>query len=135
MEALVDLSWREFPSAFLITAGVAMAWVGSRRALGGLRLPARDGSHMQTFVVGFRIAVVGLVLVGLGASWWWHQTWLFVLSLIFGVAEVLEATTHLAILRWHPGRQPRANERESESPRLHSEGALVGSLKAGRLDD
>ena len=111
METLVDLSWRQFPSAFLIAAGVATAWAGSRRALGGLGRPARDGSHMQTFVMGFRIAVVGLVLAGLGASWWWHQTWLFVLALIFGVEEVLESTAHLAILRWHPGQATSTSRR------------------------
>ena len=104
MEALVDLSWRQFPSAVLIAAGLGAVWLGRRRGLGGLRRPARDGSHMQTFVIGFRIAVFGLVLAGLGASWWWHQTWLFVLSLVFGGEEILESTAHLAILRWKPGR-------------------------------
>ena len=103
MESLIDLSWREFPSALLIVVGVVTAWLGSKHGLGGLGGPARDGSHMQTFVVGFRTAVVGLVLAGLGASWWWHQTWLFVLSLVFGGEEILESTTHLAILRWTPG--------------------------------
>lgn len=104
MEALVDLSWRPFPSALIIAVGVLTAWLGSRRALGGLRRPVGDGSHMQTFVMGFRIAVVGLVLSGLGASWWWPLTWLFVLSLVFGGEEILESTTHLAILRWKPGK-------------------------------
>ncbi len=57
---------------------------------------------MQDFVRGFRIAVIGLVLAGLGASWWWHVTWLFVLTLVFGGEEILESTVHLAILRWKP---------------------------------
>ena len=116
METLVDLSWRQFPSALLIAAGVATVWVGSRRALGGLGRPTRDGSHMQTFVMGFRIAVLGLVLAGLGASWWWHQTWLFVLSLIFGVEEVLESTTHLAILRWNPGKATSSERSRKRVP-------------------
>ena len=120
MEALVDLSWRQFPSAFLIVAGVATVWLGSRRALGGLRRPAGDGSHMETFVMGFRVAVVGLVVAGLGASWWWHQTWLFVLSLVFGGEEILESTVQWAILRWKPGQATSKQRSRQRVPTVPS---------------
>ena len=102
VEVFVDLSWRPFPSAALIIIGLATAWAGSSLAGRGLRQRAGGGSNMQDFVRGFRIAVIGLVLAGLGASWWWHVTWLFVLSLVFGGEEILESTVHLAILRWRP---------------------------------
>lgn len=102
MEAFVDLSWRPFPSAALIIIGLATAWAGSGLARRGLRQQVGRGSNIQDFVRGFRIAVIGLVLVGLGAAWWWHVTWLFVLSLVFGGEEIVESTVHLAILRWKP---------------------------------
>ncbi len=102
MDAFVDLSWRPLPSAALIVIGLATVWAGTSLAGHGLRQRAGGGSNMQDFVRGFRFAVIGLVLAGLGAAWWWHVTWLFVLSLVFGGEEILESTVHLAILRWRP---------------------------------
>ena len=120
MEALVDLSWRPFPSAVLIIIGLATAWAGSGLAARGLRQRAGGGSNMQDFVRGFRFAVIGLVLAGLGAAWWWHVKWLFVLSLVFGGEEILESTVHLAILRWKPkvGTQKSAALRRTTGAQL-----------------
>ncbi len=120
MEVLVDLSWRPFPSAALIIIGLATAWAGSSLAGRGLRQRVGGGSNMQDFVRGFRIAVIGLVLAGLGAAWWWHVTWLFVLSLVFGGEEILESTVHLAILRWKPkvGTQKSAVLRRATAAKL-----------------
>jgi hypothetical protein len=60
---------------------------------------------------GFRFAVIGVALAGLGASWNWHITWLFVLSLVFGGEEGLESSVHLFILRRRPPHWPRGSQR------------------------
>ena len=102
MDALTELSWRVFPSAAMIAIGTAIFLLGSRMASRGLNLPKGLSADMQMFVKGFRIAVIGAVLAGLGAAWNWDLTWLFVLSLVFGGEELVESTVHLAILRWKP---------------------------------
>ena len=86
-------------------AGVLLA--GIRLEVQGIRLQTSDPTKMVTVIRGFRIAVIGLVFAGLGASWNWHITWLFVLSLIFGGEELLESSVHLFILRRRPSHWPR----------------------------
>lgn len=92
MDALIDLSWRLYPAAVIIAAGVAIAAVGLRREIDGIRRPIRDPTKVLTFVRGFRLAVIGLALAGIGAAWAWHLTWLLVLSLVIGGEETLEGT-------------------------------------------
>ncbi len=99
MGMLTDLEWRIYPAAVLAVAGAATLLLGVRLLTARLREVPTD---MIGFVTGFRIAVVGVTLVGLGVSWNWHITWLFVLAVVFGAEEILESTTHLAILRWKP---------------------------------
>ena len=100
MDVFIDLDWRFYPAAVLALAGAATALLGIRLLAARLR---ETPSDMIGFVTGFRIAVIGLTLVGLAVSWNWHITWLFVLAVVFGAEETLESTTHLAILRWRPG--------------------------------
>ena len=99
MGMLIDLEWRMYPAAVLAMAGSATLLLAIRFLTARLKKKHAD---MIGFVSGFRIAVIGLTLVGLAVSWNWHITWLFVLSVIFGAEEILESTTHLAILRWKP---------------------------------
>ncbi len=100
MDVLIDLEWRIYPAAVLAVTGAAAAWLGMGLLAARLRETPAD---MIGFVIGFRVAVIGLTLVGLAVSWNWHITWLFVLAVVFGAEEILESTAHLAILRWRPG--------------------------------
>ena len=102
MEAVVDASWRTYPAIALISLGMVIWYFGTRMTLRGLGRPMSDLTRMQAFVQGFRIAVIGITVVGLGISWNWHVMWLFVLSLVFGGEEIMESTAHLAILKWKP---------------------------------
>ena len=106
MDLLIELEWRIYPAAVLAVAGAATALLGIRLLAARLRETPAD---MIGFVTGFRIAVIGVTLVGLAVSWNWHITWLFVLAVVFGVEEILESTAHLALLRWKPGgtRSPK----------------------------
>ena len=99
MDLLIELEWRIYPAAVLAVAGAATALLGIRLLTARLRETPAD---MIGFVTGFRIAVIGVTLIGLAVSWNWHITWLFVLSVVFGAEEILESTAHLAILRWRP---------------------------------
>ena len=92
MDALVDLSWRLYPAAALMAAGLALLSHGLLRGFGAMRRPRRDASKMASVIRGFRLAVVGLALAALGAAWAWHMTWLLVLALVIGGEETLEST-------------------------------------------
>ncbi len=92
MDALIDLSWRVYPAALLLTLGIAVATWGLRRGIDGIRRPFRDPGKTLTLVRGFRLAIIGLALAGISAAWMWHLGWLLVLSLVIGGEETLEGT-------------------------------------------
>ena len=106
MDMLTDLEWRIYPAALVALAGVAALSMGVRLLTARLR---EVPSNMIGFVTGFRIAAAGVTLAGLAVSWNWHVTWLLVLSVVFGAEEILESTTHLAILRWKPAGKCSTN--------------------------
>jgi hypothetical protein len=100
METLVHLSWRLYLAVPLMMLGAALAVWGGRRGLKGLLHAVRgDSAHLVPFMEGFRAAVIGLALVGLGLAWMWHLTWLLVLSLTTAAGETLETSLILFALR------------------------------------
>jgi hypothetical protein len=101
MDWLTDLSWREFPAALLIVAGVSFFSWGTWREIDGFGRPVTDPNKVLTIVTGFRLSIVGLVLAGLGAAWWWQITWLALLSIAIGVVEILESSTMIYGLRMY----------------------------------
>jgi hypothetical protein len=92
MDTLIDLSWRLYPAAVIIAAGIAVMAIGLRREIDGIRRPLRDPTKVLTFVRGFRLAIIGLAVAGIGAAWAWQLDWLLVLSLVIGGEETLEST-------------------------------------------
>jgi type IV secretory pathway VirB2 component (pilin) len=106
MEYLTELSWKIYPSIAMMAVGLATLFKGASTARRGLGSPMSDPTRMARFVIGFRIAVIGVTMAGLGAAWNWNLLWLFVLSLVFGGEELLESTIHLSILRRSPSYPP-----------------------------
>lgn len=109
METLTDLSWRIYPASGLMALGAAFLLSGIRLEVAGIRRPTGEPAKMVTVIRGFRFAVLGVALAGLGASWNWNIMWLFVLSLVFGGEEVLESSVHLFILRRKPPHWSRGS--------------------------
>ena len=60
--------WHYFPAWALMAAGALVALVGTRREIIGLRMPWKDPGKALAFMVGFRISVIGLALMGIGAA-------------------------------------------------------------------
>ena len=61
-----------------------------------MRYPAK----VLTWVRGFRLSMIGLVLAGSGAGRLFDQRWLVVLSLAIGGEETLESSImHIALTR------------------------------------
>jgi len=100
MDTLIDLGWRVFPASLLIATGVGLTLWGLSKEINGLRGALRgDSAKILPWMLGFRLSIIGLALVGLGAAWEWHTTWLLVLSLAIGGEETLESSMVIYGLR------------------------------------
>ena len=92
MGDLFSASPEAHAAAGLMAAGAILAFLGLRREWDGIRRPMKDPARVLTWVRGFRMSVIGLALLGIGAAWTWDITWLLVLSLAIGGEETLEST-------------------------------------------
>jgi hypothetical protein len=99
--ALFDALWRHFPAVVVVLAGLVLLWRGLRSA--GRSLVGRGGGVVG-FLEGFRLGVVGLALVGLGAAWIWRMPLLLFLALGIGFVETLESSVLIAAMRRDGGR-------------------------------
>ncbi len=90
---LTDVSWRAYPAAALVLLGGLVFW---RALSGGL---VRRRTAIVERVEGFRLATLGLVLVGLGAAWIWHLPWLLFLALGIGFVEIRESTAIVTAIK------------------------------------
>jgi hypothetical protein len=76
----------------LIVAGVPLAVRGLQREWHAVFLPLETPGKVLLFFRGFRMSVIGLALIGIGAGWMWDQTWLIVLSAAIGFEETIESS-------------------------------------------
>lgn len=118
IESVANLSWKLYPAMALISVGAVLMLFGIRRLAIALSLANRNPNEMMSFMTGFRIAVFGVTLLGLGVAWNWSVLWLFVLALVFGGEEVMESTTHLYIIR-------RGKKAELSNPELRESATLA----------
>jgi len=69
MEFLTELSWKMYPSFFMMAIGLTVLIMGAAIDHRGLYSPMSDPTKMHRFVIRFRIAVVGITMAGVGAAW------------------------------------------------------------------
>ena len=97
VELIVDFPYRAIPA-------LAMAVIGLVQTVRGIRLGwgwahHQDSEHNLRFMRGFRLTVIGLTLIAVGAAWEWHIFWLFVLALAIAFEETLETSIHAYAIR------------------------------------
>jgi len=98
---MTECSWQIYGAAVLMVAGALVALRGFHR--GVVHAPEhRANRRLLDGLSGFRLAVIGLCALGVGASWMWQISWLLGLSLIIGGEELLESTVLIAALRHAP---------------------------------
>jgi hypothetical protein len=108
---IVNAEWRAYPAAALALYGLALLanglWFGFRGSDGLLREREALG-----WMRGFRLAVVGLCVVGIAVAWVWQVLWLFVAAVGIMGEELLETSVIIEVLK----RAPSARSRPPTSP-------------------
>ncbi|ETX06091.1 hypothetical protein [Candidatus Entotheonella palauensis] len=100
METLVNLSWRLYLALPLMALGAALALRSERRGHPAFLCMVRgDPSQLIPLMQCFRAMVIGLAMIGVGAAWIWHLTWLFIVSLTIAVGESMETALVIYALR------------------------------------
>jgi hypothetical protein len=100
IDTLAHLSLRLYLAFPLMVLGAALAVWGAKRGLKGLLYAVRgDSAQLVPLMEGFRAAMIGLALVGIGTAWVWHLPLLLILSLAIGGGETLETSLILFALR------------------------------------
>jgi hypothetical protein len=96
-----EAPWRVYPAAALTLCGLVLLakglWFGFTGSRGLLR--ERDALGWMR---GFRLAVVGLCLVGIGVAWAEQVFWLFVASAGILGEELLETSVIIEVLKRAP---------------------------------
>lgn len=99
MRELAELSWRAYPAVVLMAAGLLLAAGGIRTGYASWALGVNHPEKGLRWMLGFRRALIGLALMGIGAAWWWQLGWLLALALIIGGEEILESSICIFALR------------------------------------
>lgn len=99
MDTFVELPWRAYPSGVLMAAGVMLFVYGIETLGPALRISIWNLNRPIVWIGGFRAAIIGLAVVGLGAAWLTQQLWVLLIALAIGGEELLETSVLLFVLR------------------------------------
>lgn len=99
MDTIIDLSWRIYPASVLLGGGLLLTAYGLVRQFRGIVMPVRDPNKGLTWMVGFRLTIVGLAIAGVAAAWAWSSMFLLVLALLIGGGETFESSLDIFALR------------------------------------
>jgi hypothetical protein len=97
---LFEAPWRQVLAAGIVLLGLAIFWRGLWGGPYGARGLLRRRVDMLERLVGWRLLLVGLTLVGLGTAWYTETRWLLFLALGIGFVEIQEATQLIRAWRW-----------------------------------
>jgi len=106
LSVIISAPWRAYAAALLAAAGILLLgkglWFGFAGSQGLLREREALG-----WMRGFRLAVVGLCLVGIAVAWVWQVLWLFVAAGAIMGEELLETSVIVEVLKRNPvSRRP-----------------------------
>jgi len=101
----------------LMAGGAVMAWRGASVWIRGAGRGRGSTGRLLEMVIGFRQAIVGLGLIGLGAWLLTRETWLLALALAVAAEEVFETGTIIKALRSDPRLRAEANQPPREPAR------------------
>ena len=123
MDGLIHLAWRSYPAVGLIVLGLALTLRAIHGCRAAWRRPLSGPMQPLAWMRGFRLAIIGLALAGIGAAWLWQLGWLLALSLAIGEEETLETSIAISALR-------RGQRLAADVPRRHAARAGGGRVTA-----
>lgn len=97
MDIVAQVPWRQSLAIASALLGLLLFW----RGLLGRDGLARRRVNALARILGWRVTLVGLTLVGLGAALFWESRLFLILSLAIGFVEIQEATQ--VIKAWRLG--------------------------------
>jgi hypothetical protein len=106
MEAIVGADLRVYAAPAVIALGLALVLRAVRLARASWRRPLTTSMEPLGWLRGFRLAIIGLAVAGVGAAWLWQAAWLFWLALAVAFEETIE--TSIAIGGLLRGARPVA---------------------------
>ncbi|MGI8926841.1 MAG: hypothetical protein ACR2HN_09380 [Tepidiformaceae bacterium] len=99
MDFIWDATWRAYPAAALMAAGLLMTARGLRLEVRGWRTPLGRPGKDLTWMRGFRLAILGLAAVTLSAGWLLQWPVLVAAALIIAFEEALETSIAIWALK------------------------------------
>ena len=96
----IDPLWVNATAIALMVSGLLLVVRGLHGSRDGARALLGQRTDMLSRIEGFRLTVVGLVLIGIGAAVLWQAKWLLLLALGIGFVEILESSTLVAVWKW-----------------------------------
>jgi hypothetical protein len=103
--SISEAPWRMYPAAALTLSGLALLARGLWFGFAGTKGLPREWDALR-WMRGFRLAIVGLCLVGLGIAWAGQVFWLFVVSVGILGEELLETSVIIEVLKRGPSARP-----------------------------
>jgi hypothetical protein len=98
---IVAAPWRLYPAIALALGGIVLLAKGLSYGIAGSRGRPREWDALR-WMRGFRRAVVGLCLTGIGIAWVGQVFWLFVASVGILGEELLETSVIIEALKRAP---------------------------------
>jgi len=98
-----EAPWRVSPALALVLGGLALLVKGLWFGFAGSQGVLRDREALG-WMRGFRMAAVGLCLVGIGVAWTGQVLWLFVASAGILGEELLETSVIIEVLKRAPSK-------------------------------
>ena len=106
VSVIISAPWRAYPAAVLAAAGIVLLGKGLWFGFAGSQGLFREREALG-WMRGFRLAVVGLCLLGIAVAWVWQVLWLFVAAGAIMGEELLETSVIVEILERNPvSRRP-----------------------------
>jgi hypothetical protein len=118
----VQLPWHVVGASTLIALGLWLAARGVRRCYLAFPCP-RASMQPLGWMRGFRLTLVGLAVVGIGAAWLSQMPWLLALSLAIGGEEALESSIAIHALRGQEQRETM--QRTQSAPPLQADSPVA----------
>jgi len=93
----IAVLWPTVPVVALALLGVGLVGLAIVRQI-RTHIPWSQTTRLLIWLRGFRLAIIGLALVGVALGLLWDQTWLLVLSLAVAGEESFETTWIISTL-------------------------------------